>query len=266
MNTVKKVGGIAAITWKGLLIYRADAWLNIVFAGARVILTFLLWSAVFSAKDRIGDYTLPMMITYAVFSTQLAQLQHKDDHAWQLASEVRAGTFSKYLVHPFSITGHFFGLWLGAWTHQLLLSLVTILVWALAFWRYMVIPVNADLVWLLILVPLGGVFMMAFNHAVSLASLKFTEITGLLIFKSNLVEFFSGALIPLQLLPDWFERVLRITPFYYVIYYPVNFLLGAENQPPLRACLVLAGWTLVFVLAARYWLRSAHRFYEGVGI
>ena len=267
MRTVlTKTFNIAAITWKSLLIYRADAWLNVLFAGARVLLTFLLWSAVFAGKDMVGGYTLPMMITYAIFSTQLAMLQHKDDHAWQLATEVREGAFSKYLTHPIAITQHFFGLWLGQWSYQLVLTLITIAVWSLAFTRYITIQLQPDLLWLVLIIPLGGILMMIFNHTISLLALKLKETTGLLIFKNNLIELVSGALIPLQLLPDWLTNGLQYTPFYSVIYFPVSLILGENTQHPILAVLSLILWSGVFLMLSQIWLKRAHRFYEGVGI
>ena len=266
MMLTRKIKSIAGITWKSLLIYRADTWLNIFFSGARVLLSFLLWQMIFTNQDTVGGYTFSMMVTYAIFSTQLAQLQHKEDHAWQLANEVLSGQFSKYLTHPFPITGHFFGVWLGTWSHQFILTLITIAIWAAVFWQYCVVSVTLDLLWLLVLVPLGGIFMMLLNHMIALISLKFKGIGGFMMLKGSLIEFFSGALIPLILLPVSVVSILKFTPFYYVIFYPVNFLLGAESQPPWLAVLVLSIWCLIVFIAAQLWIKKAHQFYEGAGI
>lgn len=261
-----KLKSVVGITWKSQLIYNADAWLNIIFSGARVLLSFLLWQMIFTGKDVIGGYTFPMMVTYAIFSSQLAQLHHREDHAWQLAEEVLSGQFSKYLTHPFAITGHFYGVWLGIWLHQLVLIVITIAMWSLIFWNSISIELNTELLWMLLLLPLGGTVMMLFHHTIALMSLRFKDIGGFMMLKRSFVEFFSGAMIPLILMPDWLQGILKYTPFYYVIFYPVNLLLGQESQPPWIAILMLIFWCGVFYTAAQYWIKNAHQFYEGAGI
>ncbi len=257
---------VAKITWKSMLAYQADTWLGAALSGVRICLSFPLWSAIYAGRSQVGGYTLPMMITYALISSLLARLQHQDTVAWQFANEVREGVFSKYLAHPISVLHYFLSAGLGRWSYLLLFNLAALLVWGTVFSRWLVLPSNAESLWLLILIPLGAVVMLLLNHLIASLSLKYQDIGGLMILKGSLIEFFSGALIPLQLLPAPLTSVLRFTPFYYVVYYPASLLLGTQSEPPPLAALILLAWCAVFYALNRLWFTRARRFYEGVGI
>lgn len=258
---------VAKINWKAMLAYQVDAWLGSASSGFRVLLSLLLWIAVFSGKEEVGGYTLPMMVTYSLLATLFARLQYADDMAYQLANEVRDGQFSKYLVHPVSVSGYFIWSGMGRWLYYLIINGAALALWSLVFSRWLAPPAPVqDLLWLLLLLPLGALVMQLLYHCIGLLSLKYIEVTGFLIGSGSLVEFLSGSLIPLSLLPAPVTAGLRFFPFYYVVYYPATLVLGKNTEPPYFAALVLLAWCLVFYVIAETWFRRARRLYEGVGI
>ncbi len=266
MSAASKYLHVATITWKSMLAYQADTWLGTGLSGVRVILSFLLWTAVFAGRSEVGGYTLPVMITYALISSMLARLQHQDTLAWQLANEIREGIFSKYLTHPISVVHYFLSAGLGCWIYLMAINALALLVWGAVFSPWLVLPSTSDAWWTLALLPLGAIVMLLFNQAIASLSFKFQEVGGLMVLKNSTIEFFSGALIPLQLLPVPLTSFLRFTPFYYVVYYPSTLLLGKQTQPPAVAVLVLLGWCILLYGVNRAWFARARRYYEGVGI
>ncbi len=142
-----------------------------------------------------------------------------------------------------------------------------LLAWGLVFSQWVVLPAHPlDLLWLLILAPLGGLCMLLFNHAVALLSLKYQDVTGLMVLKGGVTEFLCGALLPLDMLPPLVTGVIRLTPFYYTVYYPASLFLGRQSEPPVLAALVLLFWCLAFFAIGQGWFVRARKFYEGVGI
>jgi ABC-2 type transport system permease protein len=76
--------------------------------------------------------------------------------------------------------------------------------------------------------------------------------------------FLSGLIAPLDVYPESVRRLTELTPFPYLIYYPVNLLLG-RGAPLGRAVLVLAVWgVLAWVVQRRLW-RSGLRRYSAMG-
>lgn len=267
MGRLRKYTQVAKITWKTMIAYQADTWLGAAVSGFRVLLSFLLWRAIFAGRAEVGGYTLPMMVTYYLAASMLSRLQYQDALAWQLANEVREGAFSKYLTRPMPVVSFFLGAGLGRWSYLALVNGAALLLWAAIFSQWIVLPPNpAILLWLLILVPLGALCMLLFNHAIAQLSLKYQDVSGLLIFKGGIIEFLSGSLVPLNLLPAPLVGALKFTPFYSIVYYPASLVLGTQSEPPVFAALVLMFWCLAFFAIGQAWFVHARKYYEGVGI
>ena len=52
-----------------------------------------------------------------------------------------------------------------------------------------------------------------------------TSSWGLQCFKQAIMSFFSGALIPLELMPVWLQNIADIMPFKSIIYFPISIFL-----------------------------------------
>jgi ABC-2 type transport system permease protein len=262
-----KYSQVAKITWKTMIAYQADTWLGAGVSGFRVLLSFLLWNAIFAGRAEVAGYTLPMMVTYYLIASMLSRLQYQDALAWQLATEVREGAFSKYLTRPMPVISFFLAAGLGRWSYLALVNGEALLLWAVIFSQWIVLPAHLpDLLWLLLLIPLGALCMLLFNHMIALLSLKYQDVGGLLVLKGGMIEFLSGALVPLNLLPAVLTGTLKFTPFYYIVFYPASLFLGTHSEPPFLAVLVVLIWCLAFFSAGQAWFGHARKYYEGVGI
>lgn len=72
--------------------------------------------------------------------------------------------------------------------------------------------------------------------------------------------FLSGLIAPLDVYPEAVRRATELTPFPYLIYYPVNLLLG-RGAPLERAVLVLGVWGgLGWLLQRVLWRRGLRRY------
>jgi len=76
--------------------------------------------------------------------------------------------------------------------------------------------------------------------------------------------FLSGLIAPLDVYPEPVRRFTELTPFPYLIYYPVNLLLG-RGAPFGRAVAVLAAWGVVAWLLQRLLWRRGLRRYSAMG-
>lgn len=71
--------------------------------------------------------------------------------------------------------------------------------------------------------------------------------------------FLSGLIAPLDVYPEGVRRVAELTPFPYLIYHPVNALLGRPVNFP-QALLVLAAWGGAgLAIQRRLWRRGLER-------
>ena len=76
----------------------------------------------------------------------------------------------------------------------------------------------------------------------------------------------GGHLFPLDMLPEPLQAALRLTPFPYMLYFPVQVYLGRIEPSALLPGLAIQGaWVLVMYGVARWvWARGV-RHYSAVG-
>ena len=218
----------------------------------------------------MGGYTLPMMVTYSLLAPRCCRAcSTMTSMAWQLAGEVREGQFSKYLVHPVSVAAYFIERRAGpldvpaagqrrgaAAVERGLLGLAG----AAGQPAGSALAGAACCRW-------GRWCMLLLNHCIALLSLKFVDVTGFMIGKGTLIEFLSGALDPAEPAAGRADGGLRFTPFYYVVYYPANLVLGKQTlNRPLLAVVVLLGWCADLLRGlSEAWFRARAGFTKGWG-
>jgi ABC-2 type transport system permease protein len=78
--------------------------------------------------------------------------------------------------------------------------------------------------------------------------------------------FLTGYVAPLTLLPGWARIVATILPFRWMVYFPVQVLLG--NLAPgeiLTGLAVQVAWLAIAIAAVRFWWGRAANRYSAVG-
>jgi ABC-2 type transport system permease protein len=87
-----------------------------------------------------------------------------------------------------------------------------------------------------------------------------TETWGLSVVRVALGSFFSGALIPLAMMPLWLQKIAAILPFAQALSVPVSFLSGITpvSEAP-RALLIQFIWLIVLTIASRWFFSIAIR-------
>jgi ABC-2 type transport system permease protein len=84
--------------------------------------------------------------------------------------------------------------------------------------------------------------------------------------KNNIMEFLTGTLIPLTLLPEILQKISRFFPFYYVYYYPTLLYMNIETGNILMAIVVLISWNIFMTTLNIIAYSRMKMAYEGVGI
>ncbi len=263
---MRKYFEVGKISLKTQMTYRFDVFIGSLMPFFRVFLAYYLWRTLFKGKTEIGGMTFGMMLTYYILCAFIQRLEQSNGLVWEFAGEIREGRFSKYLVKPISPLGHFLSVSLGKTLYILLFTLITIGVLALLFSKEFVAPtLSFQLVLALLIAFLGLVFMILLNYLTALLAFKFKDVTGWHLLKGNIVDFLSGALLPLSILPGWMQGVMRIFPFYYTQYLPASLYLGLRTEEALTGVIILTIWNLVLWVLAEATYNRFRRLYEGVG-
>jgi ABC-2 type transport system permease protein len=258
---------VAKITFKSQLAYRFDVIFGTGLSFFRILLAFVLWGALFQNKQQIGGFTLPMMITYYIIMAFFRRLDTTDGMVRQFSSEIREGQFTKYLVKPMKPLWYFIVSCYSKTAFVLGINLTATCFYALFFRNYFLNQFNITSCISGIFISLLGLnFMILLNYLIAILSFKFLEIGAFNMIKDNILEFLTGALIPLALLPLWLQNGMRLLPFYYVYYLPTMVCMNRETERIPEALTVLIIWNILMILVVLSVYDILRKEYEGVGV
>jgi ABC-2 type transport system permease protein len=267
---VKKYLETAKLLFKIQIVYRFDVALTGLAAAGRIVFAWILWGAVFSGRERVGDFTLQSMLSYYVVSSFLASLEIAEGVSGEVSGRILNGTFSKYMVLPVNIQAYMGFQNFGAAAFYAIFGFLAVAVCTLVFRVDLVIASDpAPILAALVLIVLGLGFMVSWHYFIGLLAFRFQDMGFFLHVQGNILAFLTGTMVPLSLLPRPVAAVLEYLPFYYVTYYPAMLLTGSAGFSAaelLRGLGIAAFWTAAMGAAAEYCYRRLRVRYDGVGI
>lgn len=259
----------AAASFRDRLAYRADAAIGVAGAAAKIFLAGVLWTAVYSGRSEIAGMSYPSMLAYYVLAMVLAQADRSNEYVWEFAAEIRGGDFAKYMARPVSPLAAFLAVSAGRSLVHAAVALAAALAvgtgCALLAPGLVAAPSPLGLALALPVAALGLLSLALLNFLTACLAFRFQDITAFHLVKEVLVEFLSGAVLPLAVLPGAVRSVLVWTPFPSMVSAPVDLALGrgAEDLP--RTLAVAAAWAAALLMAAEAAYRASARRYEGAG-
>ncbi len=195
----------------------------------QIFLIFFLWDSVFRDPGReVFGYDRAKILTY-VLGILIVRAFVLSARAVDVAGEIARGDLSNWLVRPIS----YFRYWFVRDLSSKLLNLIFV------FFELGIL--------LLVLKPpffvqKDALFIGGFVISVGLAIVLFFTILFLsamvafwmpeaiwpvqFLVVAVIIELLSGALFPLDILPDSLQRILYLTPFPYLIFFPLEVYLG----------------------------------------
>lgn len=264
---MKKYIEIVKITFKAELAYRFDVFVGILLSIFRILLSFILWSALFQGKTEIGGFTFNMMVTYYIVISFFSKLDTSEGIVNQLSSEIRQGKFSKYLVQPLKPLGYFICSNYAKTLFIFFISGFVTVLFFLIFNKYLVFNTSFFMMLIALLINLLGLnFLMILNYFIGILSFKFYDMSAFNMIKQSIFEFICGNFIPLALFPEWIQGCMKLYPFYYIYYYPAAMLVTGDNKEIFLAIAVLIFWNIFMFAVIKVAYKILRRKFEGVGV
>lgn len=235
----------------------------------QIIITFFLWSTIFSNSGTvIFGYDRTRILTY-VFALMIVRAIVLSARAVDVSSDIAEGNLSNYLVKPIS----YFKYWLtrDISSKALNLSFAAVEFTALflilkpAFYfqtdtfvllAFLISVIIASLIYFCILFLVSAVPFWA--PELGWASQFLVAIV--------LIEFLSGALFPIDILPLALQKFVMSLPFPYMIFFPVQVYLGKiTGAAQIQGFIISGVWLAVLYLLMRYVWSKGMKAYQAFG-
>ena len=234
----------------------------------RILMTFFLWNSIFLVQSQALGYTRDKMISY-VFLVMIVQAfvmsAPSNDN---IGSEISSGDLSNYLAKPFSYLKYWFTRDLSSKFLNIIFAAGEFLLLALIFQPQFSLsssPVHA-LLGIILLVQAIIIYYLVTKIIVFVAFWVPENTWGLMFTFLVFMEILSGMIFPLDVLPKWGIDLVRLTPFPYLIYYPITAFVGklavAES---IRAVAISLVWLIISYHLVQVTWRSGLKSYSAYG-
>lgn len=245
-------GGIAAMVPKSFLAYSIWVWVELFTQVLTMAIMTFFWRAVFAgaAGNTVGGLTLQQTINYVLVAQILAPLV-ESRFIFTLSHLLREGQIAVELLRPVDMQARFLAENLAELATDMVFKAPLLLV----AWLLFGLELPADLArWgaFLAALLLGRLVFFCFNWMFASLAFFTTETWGLAILYEGLARFFSGALLPLVILPGWLQAIGAALPFAQILYAPVALLTGITPlaEAP-RVWLVQLAWLVGLAVLSR---------------
>lgn len=246
--------------------YRVNHVLSFLVILLPLIFASMLWTAVFAGgTSMMNGYSKSTIITYYVLCILLFDVLYPGLN-YSVSADIRDGKLSNLLIKPVSYLTYNFAMKVGLNLVYLLSSLLLACIFVLLFIKSFYFPPAARYLPFLLAVLLAFMLSYLISFSLSLTAFWTEETTWLQTLIDILVPFTTGALIPLAFFPKTLVTVIYLTPFPYIINFPLDVYLGNKSGGPLlHGFLMQALWlgALYFVQAGLW--RHGLRRYQACG-
>lgn len=257
---------IISITWAEMLEYRLNFVLwRVRFVMQRLVVYFLWW-ALFSTRETFFNYTQSTILTYVLLVGIVATFV-TGTRAMGVGELITQGNLSNILIRPIN----FFAIYIAKDTADKLLNLifgiveVVLLVVVLrppVFMQTSALP----LVFAVVAVGIGIILYFCYSMMHGLLAFWLPDIWAPRFLSFVMMEFFTGYLFPLDVLPKPLFWVAQLLPFQYFMYFPVKVYLGQLALVQVIVGLSVGmAWAVVLMVCMSAMWRLGLRYYTSEG-
>ncbi|MBQ4814207.1 ABC-2 family transporter protein [Pseudoalteromonas luteoviolacea] len=246
------------------LTYRVNYLVTILAAAFPIILQWMLWQSIYTytQADKLYGLSYSDMLSYVVLAALMAQAL-RTGFEYDMAEDIKSGGLNRFIVQPLSYFGYRLSVFVGT---NLGYFVTTLIVMAVALWvatTYWVLSIDVTHVALFLLSAVGAFFLqfMLF-YLLSLTAFWLHEVWALFESVRVISLVLSGGVVPLSVFGASFEYYLSLLPFQYLIYFPLQTLMGVLSTEQVLSGLVLQlFWTLgLFLLSTVVWRRGSRSY------
>lgn len=266
---MKKYLQVFKISFQQEFVYRLNFVMWRVRNLLQIFLVFFLWDTVFASPGRVVfGYDRAKILTY-IFGLMIVRAFVLSARAADVAGEVSRGDLSNYLVKPVN----YFKYWLTRDISSKALNLAFAAGEFILLYLLLRPPffLQTNLLSLLaFLLSVGLAMLMYFLMLFITSAVPFwmPEAAWGMHFLVTVVilEFLSGALFPLDILPATFQNVLNYTPFPYLIFFPLQVYLGKiTGVAAIKGILIALAWLAILYLAMDALWKKGLKIYQAYG-
>lgn len=250
-------GGMAAVVPKMFMAYSIWVWMDLFVSIISVVIFVAFWEAVYASTSTINGLTLDQTLNYILLAQLFSEAAYVSNVIYDFGAGLREGQIAAALLRPLDYQSAMYVQNLS----QLGINLILKIPLGLFIWLVYGLVLPSDpVIWIAFIITmlLGHAVMFFFDWIIGCTAFYSTEIWGMSVVRYSIAVFFSGALIPLTMMPEWLRTIATILPFSQAVFLPVSILSGITpvEEMPRIWLLQLVSLVVLVVLSRRVFGRA----------
>jgi len=245
---MKKYLTVFSLSFQNEFTYRVNFILWRVRNVLRVLMTFFLWHSVFSSNKMAFGYTGQQMFAYVFLVLIITSFVMSAPSNDNIGGEIGGGNLNNFLVKPIGYLKYWLTRdWASKLLNLLFAGVEITLLWfllrpAIAFTS----SIPQLLVGLLLCLMASLIYFVVTKLAISVSFWAPENTWGLMFVILVFMETLAGGIFPLDVLSAPVNNLLLLTPFPYLIYYPIAVLVGKLSLSHSFFIFILSVLQLIF--------------------
>ena len=265
---MKKYFSVFKISFQDGFVYPVNFIMWRVRTVVQILIAYFLWDTVFLDPNRIVfGYDRARIMTYILGLIVIRSIV-LSARSGEVAGELSRGDVTNYLTKPLNYLRYWFARDLADKAMNILfgvveLTLIFLILRPTFFWQTnpMYLMIFIGLVVLAVVVFFFLLFI--FN---SFTAWYPNQAWGAAFFLMIFVEFLGGGFFPVDVLPPLAQNIIYLTPFPYLLFYPLQVYLGKFSLAmSLRGLVIAFAWVIFLALVTKKMWKEAVKVYDVAG-
>lgn len=253
---ISKIWSIAKQDAKEGLYYRFDLFLYIFNFIVEVTVYIFIWLAIYKNGNQILDMSFEQVTTYYCLVVSLSPIVNWGINEL-MGISIREGEILRELLNPISYFSYYFGIRIGELIESLIVGIITFGICALLFG--VLLPKGIlNFIFFVLVICLAVIVIYFFELIIGMIAFYTNSIWGIEILKRAILSVFSGMIAPINLFPEFLQKIANILPFKDCIYTPINIYFGElTNVEILQVILKQSVWIVILYIISKILFNKA---------
>lgn len=242
---MRKYFTVAKCSLQVSITYPITTLVHILISLVSLILMFNLWDSIFDGRSTISGYNWNEMLAYLLI---VFVINTDVNSEYRCAKRIIDGSIAMTLIRPIS---HSKCTLAEIGSSIIFVSTLNLTVgFCVCLFLNVYLPTDLIVIILFIISFFNALLIKyLFVFLASLLSFWTHNVQGVMWTRVALINFFSGALIPLEFFPEWLKRLCELLPFQTIINIPTKIFLGKlSNFEMLELIFIQIFWVFIFYL------------------
>lgn len=259
MGKVDKILELIKIRIKANIAYSAFMWSYLIVGIIQVTIFYFIWTAVYGEKSIINGFSLSEMITYIILSRILVSQVSWGINIF-ISTQIRDGSIAIELLRPFDYQLYIYLIRTGDLLCYFVVNAIPAFVFSTVAFGLQAPKSITSLVLFTVSLLFGVTISFFIEFFVGVLTFYSKNGWGLQYTKMAVLDFFSGAMVPLAFLPGWLNKVVSVLPFKDIIYTPISIYMGVVSEEQvIRLLISQIMWLFTLFIITRAFYKIAVR-------